>query len=209
MSAPDTAPSVALPFLFDHLYRATNINPPLPELHRTNLPLPDPRWVTATLASLKDHGFTFRFFNPTEETMGADGLCQWFKRDPMTGKMVDDRSLRMSRKINSLDALGVAAHELGHVYTLDPDELRVAFTDPLFRQSPGYAEGEMMAEAVAFLVAATVDPVRRLPLLRRSMTYLLQYRPLVPFDLWRKRESLVIDAAYTILTDAAERLETR
>lgn len=194
-----------LPALFDLLHIHVVENPTMEPLERTNLPLADPRWVAAALGALKTHGFTFRFMSPAEEqrTNGADGLCSWFKVDA-TGTLVPDRVMLMNRRANSLDAFAVAAHELGHVYTLDPEQVRVATADPRYTSTPFYAHGEVLAEAVAFVVAAAVVPEHTTLLLRRSVTYLTHY--LSPTT-WHEK-NLVLDAAYTILTDAAERLET-
>ena len=194
-----------LPALFDLLKGHLLHNKQLAPLPRTNLPLADPRWVAAVLASLKTHGFTFRFFTPSEEVAlpGVDGYCHWFKRDA-TGAQVPDRGLALSRRANSLDAFAVAAHELGHVYTLTPEAVSINSNTPNPTATPFYARGEVLAEATAFLCAATVAPDHLPLLVRRSVTYLRNYP--VPPEVWAERD-LVLDAAFTILTDAAERLE--
>lgn len=194
-----------LPALFDLIKFHATENKQMVPLTRTNLPLNDIRWVAAALGCLKPHGFTFRFFTPAEQALmkEVDGFCHWFKRDA-TGVQVPDRGLALNRRANSLDAFAVAAHELGHVYTLDPEQVRVATADPRYASTPFYAHGEVLAEAVAFVVAAAVVPEHTTLLLRRSVTYLTHY--LSPTT-WHEK-NLVLDAAYTILTDAAERLET-
>lgn len=174
---------------------------------RTNRGLDDPRWVRAVLTLLKGKGFTFAFYTPKEErtlAKQAAGTCGWFKQNVVTGEFFDDRVLKMSSRINSLDALRVASHEMAHALTLDAEEVKAEFAKgpEQFMASDHYAKAEVLAEAPATMVACVVCPEERDQLLVKGAQYLALWRD-YQTHLANEREN-ILSAAATILVEAGK-----
>lgn len=174
-------------------YVAHHADPMGPVITRQNLR--DRRWVRAVLSGLKDEGFSFRFFTPREEQGNPLGGCSWFKQDLLTGEITEDKELKLSAKLNSLDALKIASHELAHAFTLDPEDIKGLFQygPQEYRNADLYQWGEVVAEASAALVCMVVEPSHAARLVQTSGNYI---QP------WRNSAATLEEEAETIINTA-------
>jgi len=133
--------------------------PPASPYKLTGLSAGPEEAVAGVLNLLHAQGFKFTFFDAMFEANvgrgGPLGLCSWARKDQQTGKVTDVKVLQISRQPFLVDAIRVAAHEVGHAVTVPGEEFKQlveTLTQKEMMASEKYARWEVIAETVSFLV---------------------------------------------------------